>query len=277
GEGMAFDACCEVILEELEAMGETENTLVLISGDHGAPGFPRGKTNCYDFGARVLFAARWPGVIQPGQVWEAPISLIDVGPTFLAAAGLPDDESMHGENLLPAMKSGDSSGLRQWALIGRETHVEKARGRQLPYPSRAIRTADYLYIVNFKADREPMGDPYGLAEGKEFSWDELANNTRLTYADVDAGPTKAYYIAHRNDPEMASYWELGFGKRPEEELYQLATDPHQVKNLAANPEHETARKELRAQLFAELESHEDPRLNGDQFDYPPYCKEGLEK
>ena len=276
GEGMAFDRCCEVIIEELKALGEYDNTLVVISGDHGAPGFPRGKTNCYDFGARVLFAARWPGKIKSGQVVEKPISLIDLGPTFLAAAGLERAKTMHGENLLPAFSSGDHNGLRGWALIGRETHVESARDKQLPYSMRSIRTADHLYIMNLTPDREPMGDLLKLSQGP-LPFDQLAKNTRLTYADVDAGPTKAFMILNKDKPEFKMQWELGFGARPSEELYELKSDPHQMKNLAEKTVFAEIKAKLRSQLMAEMRKHGDPRLDENQFDYPPYCKEGLAK
>lgn len=276
GEGMAFDRCCEVIIEELKAMGEYDNTLVVISGDHGAPGFPRGKTNCYDFGARVLFAARWPAKIQAGQVVEKPISLIDLGPTFLAAAGLEKADTMHGENLLPALSSGKHSGLRGWALIGRETHVESARDRQLPYSMRAIRTADHLYIMNLTPDRTPMGDLLALQQGP-IPFDNLARNTRLTFADVDAGPTKAFMVLNRDKPEYQFHWNIGFGPRPAEELYELKSDRHQIRNLAGKSEFAEIKGKLRAQLMAELKTHGDPRLDGNQFDHPPYCKEGLQK
>ncbi|MDB4644063.1 sulfatase, partial [bacterium] len=65
------------------------------------------------------------------------------------------------------------------------------------------------------------------------------------------------------------------GPRPTEELYDLKNDPHQMINLARQPEHEASRSALRAQLMAELTTHKDPRLEGDQFDYPPYSKIGL--
>ena len=142
---------------------------------------------------------------------------------------------------------------------------------------RAIRTEDYLYIVNFKTEREPMGDLLKLTEKKPPTFDQLNNNTRVTYADVDAGPTKAFFVKNRNNPKYQLHWNLGFGPRTSEELYDLKSDPHQMKNLASTPELEATRSKLRAQLFTELTKHNDPRLDGDQFDYPPYCKIGLPK
>ena len=271
GEGMAFDRSCEEIISELESLGELDNTLLVISGDHGAPGFPRGKTNCYDFGARVLFAARWPGHIKPGQVISKPISLIDLAPTFLAAAGLKPEIGMNGEDLLPALAKGDHRGLRGWALIGRETHVNTARGG-LPYSTRALRTEDYLLIMNFTPDRTPMGNPLKLNDPNPPSYQQLENSTRLAFGDIDAGPTKAWMVMNRNNPKYARHWALGFGPRPPEEFYDLTSDPHQINNLAGNKAYDAVREGLQALLMDELRRNKDPRLNGDTFDKPPYNK-----
>ena len=123
-----------------------------------------------------------------------------------------------------------------------------------------------------------MGDLLKLAtEPKTLNFENLSSNTRLTYADVDAGPTKAFMILNRDQPEIKMQWDLGFGPRPSEELYELKSDPHQIKNLSQDPTHQKTREILRAQLMAELKKHNDPRLEGNQFDFPPYCKIGLEK
>ena len=61
GEIQAFDYALGLILKRLEKMGELENTIVVVSGDHGAPGFPGGKCNLYDFGTAVPLAVWWPG------------------------------------------------------------------------------------------------------------------------------------------------------------------------------------------------------------------------
>ena len=115
-------------------------------------------------------------------------------------------------------------------------------------------------------------EPNKLADEKPPSYAEIENNTRLTYADVDAGPTKAWMIAHRDDPEVEKLWDLGFGPRPEEELYDLKKDPHQVVNVAGDANYYETRKKLNAQLMAELKANDDPRLKGDTFDKEPYNK-----
>ena len=269
GEAMAFDAACGVILKELEDRGELANTLVCISGDHGIPGFPRGKCNVHDFGSRVLLGMSWPGRITAGRIVRTPVSLVDLAPTFLSAAGLESPDDPNGENLLPALADhGDDSQLRSWAIIGRETHVHQARTSSLPYPVRALRTADFLYIRNFKPDRTPMGDPPKPAAG-DPSFDQLTNNTRIGYADIDASPTKAWLYRHRKDATLQRFLRYAWEKRPAEELYELKSDPFQQDNLADDPEWAERKAQLASQLLAELRKNNDPRLV-DAFDSVPY-------
>ena len=275
GEGMAFDAACEALLDELEKIGETDNTLICISGDHGAPGFPMGKCNVHDFGSRVLLALKWPNHITPGRDVRVPVSLIDLAPTFLAAAGISSNDDPDGENLLPALASGgEDTQLRGWALIGREVHVAEAREGRLPYPTRAIRTPDFLYVINYKPDRWPMGDPLSVTSDTAPDLDTLTNNTRIAFADIDASPTKAWLVMNRNEENMAPFIDFAWGKRPSEELYDLRKDRFQINNLADNPEYLEIKSKLRKQLVAELQAGQDPRLDDDSFDRAPYVTTG---
>lgn len=270
GEGMAFDAACGVLIKMIEEMGELDNTIVVISGDHGIPGFPRGKCNVHDLGSRVLLAIRWPKKIAPGRNVKVPVSLIDLAPTLLAAAGLESPDDPDGQSLLPALASGaDDSKLRSWALIGREVHAQPARENNLPYPTRALRTPDFLYVKNFKPDRWPMGDPYGVTETSEPSYKQLANDTYAGFPDIDSSPTKAWLVAHRNDPSMKNFIQYAWGKRPAEELYDLAKDPHQMTNIANDPAYAETLVKLRNQLMTELKAKGDPRLDDDAFDQTP--------
>lgn len=62
GEVQAFDASLGILLKRLEAVGELDNTLVVVSGDHGPPGFPHGKCNLYDcfIGHALGWREGWP-------------------------------------------------------------------------------------------------------------------------------------------------------------------------------------------------------------------------
>jgi uncharacterized sulfatase len=272
GEVMAFDAACGVILDELARRGELDRTLVVVSGDHGAPGFPRGKCNVHDFGSAVPLTLRWPGKIQAGRVVKSPVSLIDLAPTFLAAAGTSSPDDPDGQNLLPALApEGGDRLLRGWALIGREVHVGGARDGFLPYPVRALRTADFLYVRNFKPERWPMGDPLAAAGDAMPDAAALDRDTRAAFADIDASPTKTWLVLNRHQEGLESTLLHAWEKRPAEELYHLGEDPHQIRNLAADPAHATTLEKLREQLMAELRAKQDPRLS-DAFDRPPYLE-----
>jgi arylsulfatase A-like enzyme len=273
GEAMAFDTACGALMKMLEEMGELENTLVVISGDHGVPGFPRGKCNVHDLGSGVLLAMRWPKGIAAGKNVKAPVSLIDLAPTFLAAAGVKTTDDVDGQNLLPALvEGGDEGKLRGWVLVGREVHARKGevvREGGLPYPVRALRTTDFLYVKNFKPDRWPMGTPAGEGGKEEPTFEQLAKDTYAALPDMDASPSKAWLVKNRHQAGMEKFVEFAWGKRPQEELYDLKKDPWQMKNLAEEPGYQEVLKKYREQLMEELKAKKDPRLE-DAFDRAPY-------
>ncbi len=278
GEVKAFDEALGVLLAELQREGELENTLIVVSGDHGAPGFPRGKCNLYDFGVAVPLAIRWGNQVPGGRVLSDFVSLPDLGPTFLEAAGLQPPEVMTGRSLMPILaseKQGQVDPTRDAVIVGRERHVARARLGELPYPQRAIRTADFLYIRNFKQDRWPMGTAagYGEPDGVLPSYKQLAANTFGAFADLDASPTKAWIIQHRQDEGMQRYFDWAFARRPASELYDLRKDPHQMTNLAGQPEYAQQQAMLQARLMEVLKTTGDPRVQGDgsTYDKPPFA------
>ncbi len=273
GEAMAFDAGLGVLLEMLEESGELDNTLIVVSGDHGIPGFPMGKCNLYDFGTNVALMARWPSVIKPNRVVDDFVNLMDLAPTFLEVGGAAIPEVMTGKSLLEVFRSNASGQIkkeRNYVITGRERHVGLAREGNLPYPQRALRNNDFLYIINFEESRFPMGDP-GKKDEKEIEFDVLANNTFATYADFDASPTKAWIIENRN-AKNEKYYQFAFGKRPKEELYDIKNDPFQINNLAADPNFAEVKQQMNEQLISELKATADPRVTGDgqTFEKMPY-------
>lgn len=264
GECLAFDAAVGVIIDELKQRGLFENTILVVSGDHGAPGFPRGKTNLFNFGTTIPLVIHWPqGIKNPGRRIDNPTSLIDLAPTYLEALGLPAHEGMNGKSLLPILQDGDARGFTElgndFVITGRERHVGNARADSLPYPSRAIRTQDFLYIRNFKSERWPMMTP-PLSTGES------------THGDFDGGPTKRWFAEVQTQPAYTKYVDWAWGKRSEEELYDLKSDPDQLTNLANVAKYETTRAELSNQLMEILHETGDPRVvgEGDAFDRPPY-------
>lgn len=262
GEVCAFDMALGVLVSELKEAGEFDNTLIVISGDHGPAGFPHGKCNLYDFGTRVALSVSGPGV-KGGRVVDDFVSLPDLAATFLEIGGVGRPKVMTSKSIWPTLKSdkqGLVDGSRDHVLTGRERHVARARAGELPYPQRALRTKDFLFVINFKPERYPLGDHYGLDGPKEANVNQLTNNTFITIPDEDAGPTKAWIVSKRKDPNVKFFFDHAYGKRPREELYDLRKDPHQMRNVVKDSKYKKQVDKLRSQLMRELSSTNDPRL-----------------
>ena len=185
---------------------------------------------------------------------------------------------MSAKSLLPVIESdkqGQVDAERDHVVLGRERHVAKARPGSLPYPQRALRTDRYLYICNFESDRWPMGDPRGLDDptAEPPSYDKLCNDTFIAYPDMDASPTKAWMVHNRAKPETQRLYQMGFGKFPAEELYDLHSDPHYMNNLAGDPSAANVQRQLSARLMEILREQEDPRVVETEcrFENPPYA------
>ncbi|TWU08016.1 sulfatase family protein [Stieleria varia] len=275
GEVAAFDAGLGVLIEELKRIGQYDNTILVVSGDHGIPGVTRGKCNLYDLGTQVPLAIRWPAGIQtPGRVVDDFVTLPDLAPTFLEAAGVKPTDNMTARSLINVLKSDQSGTVdaeRDAVFFGRERHVAAARTDFKPYPQRGIRTDQYLYVINFEPERWPMGTGPGLGkpEGPMPSYEDLRENTFAAFGDMDASPTKAW-VATRRDEDPKSF-DYAFGRPPEFELYDIKADPHCLENLAGDPKSQDVRSRLHDRLMGELKSTGDPRVTDDPiFESAPF-------
>jgi arylsulfatase A-like enzyme len=281
GECQSVDACVGVLLKRLEESGELERTVVVVSGDHGFPGVPDGKCNLYSHGTAVALAIRWPGG-RAGRVIDDFVCLPDLAPTFMELGGVAIPPGVTARSILPLLKSdrqGQIDPARTWVITGRERHVAEARDGNRPYPMRALNTPDFLYIRNFAPDRWPMGAPAAADAGTgTLDPQLLADKTHYAFADMDASPTKAWLVLHRDSPEWTWHYSRAFDKRPSEELYDLRNDRNQTHNLAADPACAQQKARLAADLMAKLKAVGDPRVCADPvpFEHSPYTDE-LEK
>ena len=93
----------------------------------------------------------------------------------------------------------------------------------------------------------------------------------MTLPDEDAGPTKAWLVGVRDTPEWKAHFDWVYGKRPKYELYDLAKDPHETKNIADDPAYAAIKSDLETRLIDELTRTGDPRLidDGKFFETPP--------
>lgn len=250
-----FDGEVNGHLGLLAEMGELDNTLIIIASDNGWQ-MPRGLANLYDVGTRVPLIISMPERFAGGRVVDDIVTLTDLAPTFLELAGLPVPEPMTAKSLVPILTSTASGTVdpqRDFTVMGRERHAF-VRAGGLGYPGRAIRTRDHLYIRNYEPDRWPAGDP-------------------PLFGDVDAhmlhypSPTKMELLTRRDEPQIQRLFELAFAKRPAEELYDVKDDPHQMRNVAGEPEYRQVQEELSQRLTAYLRETGDPRETGEPFDW----------
>lgn len=262
-----FDRHLADALAALEAAGQLNNTLVVVTSDHGNP-MPRSKCNLYDSGARVPLAVRLPGRIPGGRVVDDFIHLADLAPTFLAAPGLAPNESVRGRsfwNVLTSEKSGWVDESRSFAVTALERHIICRRNGE-GYPMRCIRTKDWAYIRNYEPDRWPAGDPDFNSSHQGF------------YGDVDKGQSKDFMIANAMKPNVRPYFLRSFGRRPAEELYDMRADPAQLTNLADDPEHAEIKTELSGNLEEFLKTQDDPRQRGEApWDEYPFADQRIYK
>lgn len=254
-----FDSMVGRAVAALEARGELDNTLVVITSDHGMP-FPRGKASLYDAGSRVPLAMRWPGgIVNPGRDVNAFVNLSDLAATFLEVAGLETPEMMTSRSLVEIFKGSDPTAMDA-AFVAMERHDGCRKGGK-GYPCRAIRTENFLYIHNFEPTRWPSGSPNANVCARS-----------IPYGEIDSSPTKTYMMEHRNEHGVARLAELAFGMRPAEELYDLRNDPHQMVNVAGSTAVAGNQATLRQRLFDHLKKTGDPRVVGGDadWDYYPY-------
>ncbi|MGI9244898.1 MAG: sulfatase family protein [Verrucomicrobiales bacterium] len=245
-----FDREVGKVLGRLEEIGELDRTLVVISGDNGMP-FPRCKATLYDLGTRVPLAVRWGNKLRGGHVVDDFVTLCDFAPTFLEAAGLDTGADMTGRSLMPVLLSGISGQVdpsRNHVLTGMERHVYRN-------PSRALRTADFLYIRNFAPAKWKTGEVDGKNPTYDFSSEPWPTGPGAFSFNIDPSPSKQVMRHERGTAEA----ERTFATRPREELYDLRSDPDQLRNVAGDPEYQGSLERSREQLEAGLKSSRDPR------------------
>lgn len=213
------------ILRQLEADGLADNTVVIFFGDNGQA-HVRGKQFCYESGLHVPLIIRWPKdfpappQFKPGTVNTQLIEAIDLAATTLALAGAERPPQMQGRIFLGAK----ADPPRQYA------HGARDRCDETVFRMRTVRDARYRYIRNFTPDR-PLLSANKYKEQQYPVWNLL----------------KELNAAGKLTPAQAA---LCAPTLPEEELYDLEADPHEIVNLAqsARPEHREALERLRAEL-----------------------------
>ncbi len=261
-----FDQHLQRMLAQLEAAGELDNTLVVVTSDNGMP-FPRAKANLYEYGIHMPLAISWPQRVAAGQSSDQLVSLLDVTATIYEAAEVAPavDQPLTGRSLMPLLTASETTRQPAWptaVFSGRERH-SSSRFNSLGYPCRAIRTDQFLYIRNYKPERWPAGTPRKYAS-VAYDADNAPHAIRWGplhggYHDIDACPALTFLIQHRDQPDVAPLFHAAVDKRPPEELYQIKEDPGCLQNLALDPAFAAARQQLAERLSAHLRETGDLR------------------
>jgi arylsulfatase A-like enzyme len=219
---MAGDQKVGVILDTLEAAGLLEETVVVLTADHGRP-MLRAKQQPYDTGLNVPLVVRWPDEhpapagYESGAVDDRLLAGTDITATTLSAAGVGVPDAMHGRPLF-----GEDAVERAY-VVGAVDRVAEVPGRR-----RTVRTRRYRYVRNYHPGRPWLRENrYALAT-REVYW---AMRERDAAGDLD--PVQRRYLS---------------ATKPPEELYDLREDPHQVDNVAGDPANRERLGEFRTLL-----------------------------
>ncbi len=230
-----LDARVGALLDQLEADGLAEDTIVFFFSDHG-PGLSRCKRWPYDSGLRVPLIVRvpekWRGLAPrswaPGGVGRQLVDFLDLAPTALSLAGVAPPEWMHGTPFL-GPQVFDAEHLSRPSAAFRD-HLFGFRGRMDERFDlvRSVTDGRFVYVRNFL--------PH-LPQGQFLEYENETPTTRAWRAAFEAGELA---------PHLQRYWL----PKPPEELYDLARDPDEVRDLAGDPGHAADLARLRAQLEA---------------------------
>ncbi|MFN7928070.1 MAG: sulfatase-like hydrolase/transferase [Blastocatellia bacterium] len=222
----AMDYIVADYLKQLEADGLADNTIVFFWGDHGRC-LPRSKRFVYDSGLRVPLIVRWPGHLQPGTTNDDLVCLFDLGPTALSLAGVPIPSNMQAQAILGPQKKAP----RQFAFAHRD------RMDETPDMIRSVMGKQFHYIKNFHPDR-----PYFQYLDYLEQIPTMKEMRRLYKDHMNA---LAADYGKALSPAQLLFLQP---QKPPEELYDVKADPHEIHNLASDPNHQTTLKQMRAAL-----------------------------
>jgi N-sulfoglucosamine sulfohydrolase len=234
-----FDHYIGAVVAELKGQGELDNTLIFVLADNGRP-FPRAKTRIHDSGMKTALVAHWPASIKnAGSASDSLVSVIDLAPTVLSAAGLKPTPTMQGVSMAPLFEDS-SSAIRQFAFSEHNWHDYEAHGR-------GIRGNGFLFMKNSR--------PYLALQGP---------------ADSVRSPSHVSLQAKRDAKQLtAAQTDVFLAPRPAVELYDLKADPHQLHNLAGNAKFAAQQKQLASVLETWIDETHDSvpkEISPDSFD-----------
>ena len=228
-----YDAVTQVdyrageIIQQLQEDGQWDDTIVFVWADHGV-GMPRGKHNAWEQGTHVPLIVRFPPKYQhlaparPGSTIDGLVTLMDLGPSTLALAGIDTPSWMNGRPLL-CRTSDDEIAYREF-VIGMRDRLD-SRYEMV----RTVRDPRFRYQRNFYPHL-----PFKPYEDYEFNAPILQTWVNLAKAGRLEGPQAM----------------LNQRFKPIEELYDSENDPHMMHNVVDDPAYSKVVKQMRERLRA---------------------------
>ncbi|WP_153558726.1 sulfatase family protein [Roseimaritima sediminicola] len=231
------------ILEMLEQSGKADETLVLFTSEQGSQ-FPGCKWTNWDTGVHTALVARWPGRVPAGRRTDAIVQYADVLPTLMELAGLSpsaDAPPIDGQSFVEVLL-GQTDTARRYAY---GLHNNLPEGP--PYPVRTITDGQYRLIRNLTPEelyieRHLMGIQ---GNGK------LNNPYWQSWVGQASEDANTYRLTRR------------YMRRPAVQLYHTAEDPHEMTNLADQPEMAEKLAELNRELDRWMTAQGDPGIPQD--------------
>lgn len=217
-----MDAAVGRVLTTLDTVGLADRTIVVFTTDHGLA-LPRAKCTLYDAGLETALLMRAPiAGWNGGRTINGLVSNVDIVPTLLGAAGIPEPRNLHGRSMAPLL---DRTGRPRDRIFGEFTFHDYYD------PRRCVRTSRHKLIVNFET---PPAHMLGVSQ----SWRPWS---------TPADPTTTGHSGPQEDNL---------------ELYDLLNDPGETVNLAAEPSYADVRDQLRRALVDWMRDTADPLLDG---------------
>lgn len=231
-----LDQTLGTTMQQLDEAGVADNTILMFNSEQGMTLPFGGKWTCYESGLKTAFIVRWPGTVKLASSTAALTQSVDILPTLVEIAGgdpaaidtgctaADGSSGFDGKSLLAILKGG-SAPIRDH-VFGVQTTQGIINGTL--YPIRSVRDSRYKLIRN-------------LNHGNAFQnlYTEGGESHEEFFLPLLA--------AARNAPDIKTRLDF-YQHRPAEELYDLANDPHELRNLAASPEHDGARLRLGQKL-----------------------------
>ena len=212
------------ILDELQESGLSENTIVIYASDHGGI-LPRGKRYLEETGVKIPLIVHFPEKFQnlspfsAGQRVTEPVSFVDFAPTFLSLLDIEPPAQMQGRSFLGAKREEPAADEMEFLYADRFDELYGMR--------RGLTDGRWKYIRNFNPDQPTA--PYSFFQFGQPGW-------------------TAYQQAYRDGKLSGIHKALWEAPGTSEQLYDLSTDPWEIRNLAAEPAHSGKLAALRQRL-----------------------------